>query len=912
MKTKQFRTTIITLSIIGLLIVGMAVSLQAKEREQYKTGLPELTDEELQWQNKHMLKVKKIKLNKHGLERVNKWREKKGKKKIRDDRSHKLKPGKDLEVVTGVSGSVDTDLFLPGADMPGSVDNSQLKFFPPIRSQGSLNSCGSFSGVYYAMTYMYAMAKDLDAKNGGDAMRLSPKWAYNMVNGGSNAGSWYYWAYEIGQKHGAASWEEFPYDSNYRAWNIDAVTWENSLYRRFDQYGYVANTHTDTGIEQVKQMLLNGYVLNIPTYINSWQWQTIGDDLSTEDDDGFKGKRIVTWVNGRLGYHAMTVVGYNDDIWVDINGNSIIDSGEKGAFRIANSWGTGWGEGGYAWMSYDALKSQSGVPNGPSVNRIYGWYPSRAHWVTAKADYQPRLLGKFTLSHLKRDHLRLTLGVSEIDQSGPSEVWVPEMIYNQGGSYGFSGNTTAVDGTFVFDFSDLVPQDGGLKTYYIGIQDDTSGDEAIVKSFSLIDVANGNYELECLDIPQTVDGTQIHVSLDYNYFDGNIAPTAIAEASSLTGQTSTTITFYGSSSYDNDGDIVSYDWNFGDNASESGVQVDHVYKIAGLYTATLTITDNEGAQNSTSLEIEIMPDPTEIGVFVSDMQARLLSGDAGKSLRVIVTVMDTNGEMVPDALVQGQWSGMVSGEVSGTTQENGTLTLTSDETTYPGALTFIVDNIIASGYIYDSNLNTISTISESWEEIINQYPVAQILANQVSGPAPLEVSLDGTNSYDPDGYIVAYEWYLKGELVSNDQIYDPYFDTAGTYEISLVVTDDQGASHTDWITITAEPDLETYVFVSKITMKVKSKRGSFRGKARVVIKDGNGNKITSAHVFGSWSGLVTKDQSRFTDEKGKARFSSRKTSDSGTFIFTVKDVIADGYIYNPDNNVETEDFIDTP
>ncbi len=37
---------------------------------------------------------------------------------------------------------------------------------------------------------------------------------------------------------------------------------------------YVANTHTDTGIEQVKQMLLNGYVLNIPTYINSWQWQT--------------------------------------------------------------------------------------------------------------------------------------------------------------------------------------------------------------------------------------------------------------------------------------------------------------------------------------------------------------------------------------------------------------------------------------------------------------------------------------------------------------------------------------------------------------------------------------------------------------------------------------------------------------
>lgn len=35
----------------------------------------------------------------------------------------------------------------------------------------------------------------------------------------------------------------------------------------------------------------------------------------------------------------MTLVGYNDNIWVDINGNGIVDNGEKGAFKIANSWG---------------------------------------------------------------------------------------------------------------------------------------------------------------------------------------------------------------------------------------------------------------------------------------------------------------------------------------------------------------------------------------------------------------------------------------------------------------------------------------------------------------------------------------------------------------------------------------------
>ena len=99
------------------------------------------------------------------------------------------------------------------------------------------------------------------------------------------------------------------------------------------------NTHQDTGIDQVKQMLVNGYILNIPTYIYSWQYQTIGDDPSTTEDDAFAGKKCVSWVNGRSGYHAMTVVGYNDNIWVDINGNGAVDSGEKGAFRIANSGG---------------------------------------------------------------------------------------------------------------------------------------------------------------------------------------------------------------------------------------------------------------------------------------------------------------------------------------------------------------------------------------------------------------------------------------------------------------------------------------------------------------------------------------------------------------------------------------------
>ena len=206
------------------------------------------------------------------------------------------------------------------------------------------------------------------------------------------------------------------------------------------QYGYVSDTNQDSGIQMVKEMLLNGYILNFPTYINSWQWKTISNDPSaTTADDAFVGKKCAYWVNGTAGYHAMTVVGYNDDIWVDINGNGYVDAGEKGAFRIANSWGTGWQEDGFAWMAYDALKNPSAVIGGPSTSRVLGWSPARAHWVTATTSYQPSMVAEFTLNHLKRNQLRLTLGTSDPAATLPSVTWQPKMIYSQGGAYAFDG-----------------------------------------------------------------------------------------------------------------------------------------------------------------------------------------------------------------------------------------------------------------------------------------------------------------------------------------------------------------------------------------------------------------------------------------------------------------------------------------
>jgi len=59
------------------------------------------------------------------------------------------------------------------------------------------------------------------------------------------------------------------------------------------------------------------------------------------------------------------------------------------------------------------------------------------------------------------------------------------------------------------------------------------------------------------------------------------------------------ITFDGSGSTDNDGEIAEYIWNFGDGQTGSGIRSVHIYTEAGSYTATLKVKDDDGALSST-------------------------------------------------------------------------------------------------------------------------------------------------------------------------------------------------------------------------------------------------------------------------------------------------------------------------
>jgi serine protease len=77
------------------------------------------------------------------------------------------------------------------------------------------------------------------------------------------------------------------------------------------------------------------------------------------------------------------------------------------------------------------------------------------------------------------------------------------------------------------------------------------------------------------------------------------------EAEPTSGPAPLEVAFDGSSSYDPDGRITFYLWDFGDQQTASGVVTGHTYHAPGEFQATLTVTDNWGAHGHDSATIQV-------------------------------------------------------------------------------------------------------------------------------------------------------------------------------------------------------------------------------------------------------------------------------------------------------------------
>jgi Ca2+-binding RTX toxin-like protein len=508
---KILERLILILLFCAFKICFLPVSIFGEDFGLYPTGLLPPTEEEKILMEKEWRKIDTVSPNEIAIDRINKKRQEENLPELNQEEVELIWQDNIDEIKReSVLNSRQLPEYLP------FVDNSKLPAFPPIRSQESFPSCAPFSVTYYQLTHMVSLQEGWNNKNEDNSTKFSPKWTYNFLNKGELYGVSWYSTYNLLEKHGGVTWEEFPYvgltgdPKNYREWCLDTEAWENALHYRINPVEYLY-LDTATGFEQFKQLIINGYVLIFGTYINSWAYTYIEDDPSTSDDDEFVGERASFWMKGTKGAHSMTVVGYNDTIWIDINQNDIVDTGEKGAFRVANSWGLGWEDEGFTWVAYDALYTESQVPGGPSEDRWMIFMNQKVMLLTVKESYEPSAVAKFTVNHAKRAQMGFMLGMSETNEDLPASIWTPGALIFQGGEFAFDGTATPTDGTFILDFTDLINTYGNEgKAFYLKIEDNAANDAVAVKDYRVIDYQKGGITYISSEVPQDVDAESLN------------------------------------------------------------------------------------------------------------------------------------------------------------------------------------------------------------------------------------------------------------------------------------------------------------------------------------------------------------------------------------------------------------------
>lgn len=154
----------------------------------------------------------------------------------------------------------------------------------------------------------------------------------------------------------------------------------------------------------------------------------------------------------------MTIVGYNDNIWTDINGNNSVDDGEMGALKIANSWGDGYANNGFIWLAYDALNDESCVEGVENASNRKCPVTSVGRIDVMPYNENSDLYLKYTLNTSYRGSVQPYL-IAEKDGTMYSTNIFPNvtMATNDADQFSFDGTTNSNDGTMLYPLYSLIP-----------------------------------------------------------------------------------------------------------------------------------------------------------------------------------------------------------------------------------------------------------------------------------------------------------------------------------------------------------------------------------------------------------------------------------------------------------------------
>jgi PKD repeat protein len=266
------------------------------------------------------------------------------------------------------------------------------------------------------------------------------------------------------------------------------------------------------------------------------------------------------------------------------------------------------------------------------------------------------------------------------------------------------GGSTDVDGdSLIYSWSLVTMPDGSS----VLLSDPTAVDPSFI-----VDTP-GTYVAQLIVNDGAVDSAPDTVTINWE----NSAPVADA-GPDQTAIVDESVTFDGSGSYDIDDGIKAYVWHFGDGTTASGEAATHVYANNGIYTVTLTVTDNSDEIDTDTAQVAVV-EQSALVMYVESIEMELSTKNAGKNeftkALTIVTIFDGESP-VNGAAVYGSWSGATSDSDYGVTDTNGKVTLESDSIKNPSAATtfnFKVDDVVKSiwAYVPSSNKETTDSVT---------------------------------------------------------------------------------------------------------------------------------------------------------------------------------------------------------
>lgn len=205
------------------------------------------------------------------------------------------------------------------AFLPEQVDLSAR--FPTPGDQGDQGSCVGWAVGYAARSY-YAVSREGRPRNQSDAIP-SPAYIYGAIKpeGDCDTGSLISRALDLLRQDGSQSLAIHPYNDRI----CPAPNRVTSPQFRISNWRAISAGV----IDDAKGALAKGHPVVIGSRLTREFMQIRGDVV-------WNGNGVVL-----PGGHAMTMVGYDE---------------RRQAFKLINSWGTRWGDGGFGWMSYDAYQ----------------------------------------------------------------------------------------------------------------------------------------------------------------------------------------------------------------------------------------------------------------------------------------------------------------------------------------------------------------------------------------------------------------------------------------------------------------------------------------------------------------------------------------------------------------------------